>query len=506
MANFEQYIQRGRRSLRRESRDELSSRLVRFATGRRSAQGVRLSKVLVLVAAFEFAAIVLACGLTSITYYRVALMRWPPVGEYLLAALFVAAWVVGDSVRTWQFTDASTQQRRRYLLDGAGAVTVAFSLLLSTMFLFKVTDDYSRGTFVFQFIVVSIGLPGLRVVVQRQLHTAIAAGRLEVRRVLVIGNPADCRRFRARFSGSGFHVGPSFPFPSNAIVHAIPAPAANAEPKDKEVQIILEAARALRVDDILVLPDAAELASFPRLAAILSELPVRLHILPCSVDGLLGSAQVAHFGPVSTIQLFEPPLSVPDQVLKRAFDLAVAATLLIVLLPFLIIISIAIKLDSRGPIFYRQTRHGYNNKTFRIFKFRTMSATDDDAAFLQAARGDKRVTRIGHFLRARNIDELPQLLNVLLGQMSIVGPRPHPLRLNERFGNQISRFYRRHNLKPGITGWAQVNGYRGETDTLQKMQKRVEFDLFYINNWSLMFDIKILVMTLFSKSAYVNAY
>jgi Undecaprenyl-phosphate glucose phosphotransferase len=449
---------------------------------------------------------VLACGLTSITYYRLALMQWPPVGQYLLAALFVAALVVGASVRSWQFTDTGTEQRRRYLLDGAGAVTVAFSLLLSTMFLFRVTDDYSRGTFVFQFIVVSIGLPGLRLVVQRQLHAAIAADRLEVRRLLVIGNPADCRRFPAQFSGSGFHVGPSFPFPSNAIVHAIPAPVANAEPKDREVQIIIEAARTLRVDDIVVLPDADELASFPRLAAALSELPVRLHILPCGVDGLLRSARVAHFGPVSTIQLFEPPLSVPDQLLKRAFDFTVATTLLIVLLPFLIIVSIAIKLDSRGPIFYRQTRHGYNNETFRIFKFRSMRATDDDAAFLQAAKGDKRVTRIGHFLRARNIDELPQLLNVLLGQMSIVGPRPHPLRLNERFGNQISRFYRRHNLKPGITGWAQVNGYRGETDTLQKMQKRVEFDLFYINNWSLMFDIKILVMTLFSKSAYVNAY
>jgi lipopolysaccharide/colanic/teichoic acid biosynthesis glycosyltransferase len=182
--------------------------------------------------------------------------------------------------------------------------------------------------------------------------------------------------------------------------------------------------------------------------------------------------------------LFEPPLSVPDQLLKRAFDLTVAATLLIVLLPFLIMVSIAIKLDSRGPIFYRQTRHGYNNETFRIFKFRSMSATDDDAEFLQAARGDKRVTRVGRFLRSRNLDELPQLLNVLLGQMSIVGPRPHPVRLNERFSNEICRFYRRHNLKPGITGWAQVNGYRGETDTLQKMQKRFELDLFYINKCS----------------------
>jgi lipopolysaccharide/colanic/teichoic acid biosynthesis glycosyltransferase len=168
-------------------------------------------------------------------------------------------------------------------------------------------------------------------------------------------------------------------------------------------------------------------------------------------------------------------------------------------------VAIAIKLDSPGPVLFRQTRHGYNNETIKVFKFRSMTKADD-GEFVQAARNDSRVTRVGAILRRTNIDELPQLINVLRGEMSIVGPRPHATVHNKMFEGKISVFSRRHVVKPGITGWAQVNGLRGATETFEKMQRRVEHDLYYIDNWSFWLDLRIIVMTLFSKTAYTNAY
>jgi exopolysaccharide biosynthesis polyprenyl glycosylphosphotransferase len=190
---------------------------------------------------------------------------------------------------------------------------------------------------------------------------------------------------------------------------------------------------------------------------------------------------------------------------KRAFDISVAGLALLAFSPLLLAVSLAVRLDSRGPVFFRQTRHGYNNEVIKVLKFRSMTTIEDGCHFTQAVKNDPRVTRVGRILRRTNIDELPQLVNVLLGEMSIVGPRPHPIALNEAFAERISPLSRRHKVKPGITGWAQVHGHRGETDTLEKMRRRIECDLYYIDNWSFLLDIKIIVMTLFSRRAYTNA-
>jgi exopolysaccharide biosynthesis polyprenyl glycosylphosphotransferase len=191
---------------------------------------------------------------------------------------------------------------------------------------------------------------------------------------------------------------------------------------------------------------------------------------------------------------------------KRSIDIVGAAIALIMFAPLLLMVALLIKLDSRGPVFFRQARHGYNNGVIRVFKFRTMTAMEDGEHFTQAVRNDPRVTRVGRMLRRTNIDELPQLFNVLSGEMSLVGPRPHATAQNRAFAGQLSRFFCRHRVKPGITGWAQVNGYRGPTETVEKMRQRLEHDLYYIENWSLLLDIEILVMTLFTRTAYTNAY
>ncbi|MEX1153061.1 exopolysaccharide biosynthesis polyprenyl glycosylphosphotransferase [Parvibaculum sp.] len=193
----------------------------------------------------------------------------------------------------------------------------------------------------------------------------------------------------------------------------------------------------------------------------------------------------------------ENPLDDWGPILKAIEDRAIGLVALILFAPFMLLVALAIKLDSRGPVFFRQRRHGFNHQIFHVYKFRTMSVTEDGPVILQAKRDDPRITRVGRFLRRTSLDELPQLINVLQGDMSLVGPRPHALSHNDHYSTLLERYANRHRVKPGMTGWAQVKGFRGETETPAKMKARIDHDLYYIENWSLWFDIKILAMTPF---------
>jgi undecaprenyl-phosphate galactose phosphotransferase/putative colanic acid biosynthesis UDP-glucose lipid carrier transferase len=191
---------------------------------------------------------------------------------------------------------------------------------------------------------------------------------------------------------------------------------------------------------------------------------------------------------------------------KRLVDLTLAAAGVVFFLPLFLITALLIKLDSRGPVLFRQQRNGFNGQPFKIFKFRTMHVLEDGAVIPQAQRNDPRVTRLGHWLRRSSIDELPQLFNVIRGDMSLVGPRPHAASHNSEYAKLIANYAFRHHVKPGLTGWAQVNGYRGETRTVEQMERRIEYDLWYINNWSLLLDLRIILRTMVvaldQKSAY----
>jgi exopolysaccharide biosynthesis polyprenyl glycosylphosphotransferase len=211
-------------------------------------------------------------------------------------------------------------------------------------------------------------------------------------------------------------------------------------------------------------------------------------------------------GDAFAFELQREPLSSRERVLKRAMDLVISSSGLLVSCPLLLIAAILIRLDSPGPFLFRQVRKGFNGQPFRILKFRTMSVMEDGAVVTQATRKDARVTRIGRWLRRTSFDELPQLLNVLLGDMSIVGPRPHALAHDNEYTDLIAKYSRRHHVKPGITGWAQVNGFRGETPQLTLMQRRIELDLWYIANRSLVLDFWIIIRTFFELLRARNAF
>jgi putative colanic acid biosynthesis UDP-glucose lipid carrier transferase len=194
-----------------------------------------------------------------------------------------------------------------------------------------------------------------------------------------------------------------------------------------------------------------------------------------------------------------------NRLIKALEDRIIATIILIAISPLMFVLAIGVKLSSPGPIFYKQQRHGWNGLPFEMLKFRSMVVHQETEWITQATRGDHRITRFGAFLRRTSLDELPQFINVLRGDMSIVGPRPHAMVHNDYYSQQIDGYMMRHKMKPGITGWAQVNGWRGETETLDKMQKRVEFDMWYIEHWSLWLDIKIIFMTIFNGFVHKNA-
>lgn len=234
---------------------------------------------------------------------------------------------------------------------------------------------------------------------------------------------------------------------------------------------------------------------------------VAVRFIPEWGDIPLLNHKVSYIAGICSLDLSCSPIDGPARVVKRLEDLILGGIISLCILPLCIVIGIAIRLSSPGPVLFKQVRTGFNGKSFKVYKFRSMVVhAEKRGEVTQAVRGDARVTKLGAFLRRTSLDELPQFFNVLQGRMSIVGPRPHALAHNEYYKDLVESYMQRHKVKPGITGWAQVSGYRGETDTLNKMQKRVEFDLWYIDNWSVVLDIKIIFMTAFKGFLNKNAF
>ena len=261
-----------------------------------------------------------------------------------------------------------------------------------------------------------------------------------------------------------------------------------------------------RIHEIWITLPLSASEELQRLQYLLRNALVDIRWMPDTLSMQILSNKVITFLGMPAVELNQPVSRDLPGIAKDLFDKVFAAVALVLLAPLLLVIAAAIKLTSPGPVLFTQPRLGLNGKEFRVYKFRSMRVHEEGGKVVQATRGDPRVTRIGAFIRRTSLDELPQFFNVLMGDMSVVGPRPHALQHNELYKDKLEMYMLRHRVKPGITGWAQINGCRGETDTVDKMARRVEFDLQYIQNWSFWMDLKIIAWTACKGWTGNNAY
>lgn len=384
------------------------------------------------------------------------------------------------------------------------AWSLTFFLLVTAAFLGKVSSDYSRGWALIWFGAVLVSLTLFRIGLFYQLRLWMSAGQLR-RNVAIFGAGEHGRRLAQYLNsirGESIRIMGVFDDRSDRVPENL-----EGHPLVGTLDDLLRVARTERIDEVLVaLPWSAE----ERILEVLEKLrilPLDIRLSSDLVGFRLMSSNFGRIGHMPTVELSYKPLSDWKLFTKELEDRALSALILLFIAPVMLIISVLIKLDSPGPVLFRQKRYGFNNQVIEVFKFRTMRVEACQSASVpQAIQDDPRVTAIGRFLRRSSLDELPQLVNVLRGEMSLVGPRPHAVPHNEYFSGIIAEYASRHRVKPGITGWAQVNGWRGETDTVEKMQKRVEFDVYYIDNWSIKFDMLILLMTFFVVLRGNNAY
>jgi Undecaprenyl-phosphate glucose phosphotransferase len=384
-----------------------------------------------------------------------------------------------------------------------------FLLAMAAAFFAKFEGMFSRVWLGASYIVGFVALIGFRTVLAAVVRHWTHEGRLDRRAVVVGGGEAGESLIEAVKAqrDTDVHVVGVFDDRSD---ERSPDTLAGRR-KLGTVDDLVEFARRTRVDLVIFsLPISAEVRILQMLKKLWI-LPVDIRLAAHSNKLRFRPRSYSYIGNVPVLDLFDKPITDWDVVMKWLFDKLVGSMLLVAAAPIMALAAIAIKLDSRGPVFFKQKRYGFNNEMIEVFKFRSMYVDQCDAtASRLTTRDDPRVTRVGRFIRKASIDELPQLINVVLkGDLSLVGPRPHALHAkaeNRLYDEAVDGYFARHRVKPGITGWAQVNGWRGETDTHEKIQRRVEHDLYYIENWSVLFDLYILAKTPVALARSENAY
>jgi Undecaprenyl-phosphate glucose phosphotransferase len=472
---------------------------------------VNARSVPIVAAGTEFLLLAAAIFGAGSLYHWAVFGQMPFVRFYLGAALVLSLMFVLPCGLSRDYSVTQLLERKLQFRSVLVHWNLAFSLFVFALFMVHATDFYSRGSLVAQY---GAGL-ATALFARLAATVIVAAGlkskRIHGRNVVIVGEAARVDRMvrRLQRSGKGAEVRGTIVLPPHPALAArrsvtdIPDIAAETQ---AVVRTLRELMRRTVIDEIVIELRWSDADRIQALMEALTIVPATVHLAPDPGRSWTRNPILAHVGAVPTLRLVRAPLTWRDLVLKRVFDIVVASTLLVLGAPLFLAAAIAVKLESAGPVFFRQRRLGFNQRDFRVLKFRTMTTLDDGPQIRQATRNDKRITRVGRFLRSTNLDELPQLFNVLAGHMSLVGPRPHAVAHDSEYARRIQIYALRHKVKPGITGLAQINGLRGETDTLDKMTRRVEHDLLYIENWSLFADLRILFMTLFSLRSYRNAY
>jgi undecaprenyl-phosphate galactose phosphotransferase/putative colanic acid biosynthesis UDP-glucose lipid carrier transferase len=388
----------------------------------------------------------------------------------------------------------------RGVLVAWGAVLL---FVTSMFFLFRVGTDYSRGATI-GFSVAGLGfILASRFITGVNLRRALADGTVAGRRVIVIGDPEELRTKTALHLLRTYGTREVGRF---ELSTASNLPHSSAGQDLAVIDAGITAAQTGRAEQVLLAMGWADQKRRDLICERLRVLPIPVLLLPDRSLNLVFAATDRFNRAPTAIEIQRAPLSSLNIIVKRIFDLISAAVGLVLLAPLLLITSLAIKLDSSGPVLFRQRRKGFNGREFAIYKFRTMNVLEDGPCIRQAQRDDRRVTRVGRILRASSIDELPQLFNVLAGKMSLVGPRPHAVAHDDEYSNSVDNYAFRQHVKPGITGWAQIQGCRGETADLTSMKRRIELDLWYINNWGFWLDLRIVAKTCVALMRPTNAY
>ncbi|MPZ37720.1 MAG: undecaprenyl-phosphate glucose phosphotransferase [Rhizobiales bacterium] len=448
--------------------------------------------------------VVVALALTTAILYHLAAYGGAGNAAFFLHVGVLAALVytltntVRRDYRLGNFLDGKVPTRR-ILIHWHGTILC----LLAIGFLAQTSIIYSRAWMALFYVSGLLTLVPLRRLLTRVTLYASRTGIVSAKKIFIVGAEQRITEFLERYRPSQLGVEVA----GCCFLPLLPGPLSGDSSRllTRELDYALIQARETHPDAVVLLAPWTATDAVKQTVEKFGVLPAELHLGPDRMLEEFTNAELLRLGPISMLQLAAAPMGTLQWLTKRLMDIVIAGVALVALAPLFAVVACLIKLDGRGPVFFRQRRYGYNQRTFWIAKFRSMRVMEDGPELQQATRDDERVTTLGRFLRHWNIDELPQLVNVLKGDMSLVGPRPHALSHNLEYEKKIALYARRHNVKPGITGWAQVHGFRGETDA-NHMRKRVEYDLYYIEHWSLWLDIQILVRTVISPKSYRNAY
>ncbi len=458
---------------------------------------VRLSchDVETLSVLIDCATIIIACSIGQAVYGIVARAPHQHITAACGVALLACMLHAPIAFASGQYRLHVLTQPVRYMKRTVLTTAMVGLSLTAVLFLLKTDTGVSHGA-----LVGFVLLQGLFLIIARLtqgtiLRRGMMHGVISGQPIVIIGEGGELARLNTRMLTFQFGY-------REAGRITLTADGSDAE----RVRHAIELARHNGAEGFGLAMDWADTDRLSEVQKLLRASPLAVHLLP---DSRSRSVLMRHSGDEIArsmqILLQRAPLTRFDCLAKRLFDIVFSAIALCLLAPLLLLVALAVKFDSPGPIIFRQQRKGFNQKPFSIYKFRSMTVLEDGAAVVQASRNDRRVTSVGRLLRRTSIDEIPQLINVLQGTMSLVGPRPHALAHDDHYGERIDTYCLRHHVKPGITGWAQVKGFRGETARIQDMQARIELDVWYVNNWSTTLDLMILLQTCFAVFAH-DAY
>jgi putative colanic acid biosynthesis UDP-glucose lipid carrier transferase len=445
-------------------------------------------------------------GVVAVCHFVAVLAAKESWADLHTEATIVAAVIFhfgAQGLGLYQAQRSETSVRETGRVFAAWLLTTAVLLLIG--FLTKRSTDYSRLITVSWMVSTPLALALFRGILRQALRTARSRGR-NTRTVAIAGLTELGERVARVVEQNpwmGMRVVGFYDDRFEERCHPIPEELGRREGNLDE---LVEKAKTGAVDMIYIaLPLRAE-TRVTDLVRRLADSTASVY-MAADFDAFdLLSARWGQLGNVPVVSIHETPFYGVSGWLKRVEDIVVGSMILALIAVPMLFVAIGVKLTSKGPVFFRQRRYGLNGEVIHVLKFRSMTVMEDSAEVKQATKNDQRITPFGAFLRRTSLDELPQFFHVITGTMSIVGPRPHAVSHNEQYRKQIEGYMLRHKVKPGITGWAQVNGWRGETDTLEKMEQRIAHDLAYIRNWSLMWDIQIIFLTVFGRKVRKNAY